>query len=140
MIPPLTDTTDYMQYLLKENDNLLNRIDESITEYVKLIDEKYFTTCAEFKAMDICLKAQYFTIDVVSTLTFRQSFGDYHADHTRLGSSNTTATAIRVILLRLSTNAPVLEKFLADIATHSPSSPGGESEAKSMPYLRSIIN
>ncbi|PMD12588.1 hypothetical protein NA56DRAFT_712990 [Hyaloscypha hepaticicola] len=57
-------------YLGKENDNLLSRLDENIMKFVKLIDDKYVTTGAEFKPMDIGRKAQYFTIDVVSTLAF----------------------------------------------------------------------
>jgi hypothetical protein len=47
---------------------------------VKLIDEKYVATGAEFKPMDIGRKAQYFTIDVVSTLAFGKSFGDLVTD------------------------------------------------------------
>jgi cytochrome P450 len=63
----------------------------------------------------------------------------YAADFSRLRGSDTTATAIRVTLLYLSTNPRVLEKFLAEIAAHSPSSPISESEAKSMPYLPAVI-
>jgi hypothetical protein len=81
-------------------------------KFVKLIDDKYVTTGAEFKPMDIGRKAQYFTIDVVSTLAFGQSFGDYHADPSRLRGSDTTAKAIRVILLHLSTNPSSLRNSL----------------------------
>jgi cytochrome P450 len=56
-----------------------------------------------------------------------------------LGGSDTTATAIRVVILYLSTNPRVLSKFLEEIAAHSPSSPIQESEAKNMPYLQAII-
>lgn len=47
---------------------------------VKLIDEKYVATGAEFKPMDIGHKAQYFTIDVVSILAFGKSLGDLVTD------------------------------------------------------------
>lgn len=58
-----------MQYLGKEND-LLNRIDENIMKLVKLTDDKYVTTSVDFKPLAIGRKAQYFTIDVVSTFAF----------------------------------------------------------------------
>jgi cytochrome P450 len=61
------------------------------------------------------------------------------ANLTRLAGSDTTATAIRVILLYLITNSRILSKFLDEISTHSPSSPIKESEAKNMPYLQAII-
>ena len=47
---------------------------------VKLIDEKYISTSTEFKPMDIGRKAQYFTLDVLSSLAFGQSFGDIRTD------------------------------------------------------------
>ncbi len=56
-ILPLTETTDYLRYSGKENDNVLNSI-----------DEKYAATGAEFKPMYIVCKAQYFTIDAVPPL------------------------------------------------------------------------
>jgi hypothetical protein len=68
------------------------------------------------------------------------SQSSYHADPSRLGGLDTTATAIHAILLQLSTNPRVLEKFLTEIATHSPNSRSGGSEAKSTPYLQAIIN
>jgi len=58
---------------------------------------------------------------------------------TSLAGSDTTATAIRVILLYLVTNPRVLRNFLEEISNHTPSSPIKESEAKSMPYLQAII-
>ena len=58
---------------------------------------------------------------------------------TSLAGSDTTATAIRDILLYLITNNRVLRNFLKEISTHTPSSPIKESEAKIMPYLQAII-
>ena len=66
----MTDTTDNTQYSGKENDNFPNRIDENIMKLVKLTDNKYVTTGVEFKPLGIGRKAQYFTIDVVSTFAF----------------------------------------------------------------------
>jgi hypothetical protein len=40
---------------------------------VQLIDEKYVSASEEFKPIDIGRKAQYFTIDVLTSLAFGKS-------------------------------------------------------------------
>ncbi len=76
----LTDLTDPQKYAGKENDNVENTIDENIKALVKLIDDKYVSASAEFKPIDIGRKAQYFTLDVLSSLAFGKSFGDMESD------------------------------------------------------------
>jgi hypothetical protein len=49
-------------------------------ENVNLIDEKYVSAGTEFKPIDIGRKAQYFTLDVISSLAFGKSFGDTETD------------------------------------------------------------
>lgn len=73
---PLTS----QKYAGKENDNLEKTIDETIQALVRLIDEKYVSASTEFKPIDIGRKAQYFTLDVLSSLAFGKSFGDIETD------------------------------------------------------------
>jgi len=74
------DAADPGKYAGKENDNLEKTIDENILALVKLIDEKYVSAPEEFKPIDIGRKAQYFTLDVLSSLAFGNSFGDIETD------------------------------------------------------------
>ncbi|CRG91690.1 Alpha-galactosidase 3 [Talaromyces islandicus] len=56
-----------------------------------------------------------------------------------IAGSDTTATAIRVILLYLITTPRVLEKFRAEYTAAGVSSPIRDSEARALPYLQAII-
>ena len=47
---------------------------------VKLIDEKYVSATEQFKPIDIGRKAQYFTIDVLTSLAFGKACGDIETD------------------------------------------------------------
>ena len=76
----MTAATDLRKYAGKENDNLEKTIDENILALVKLIDEQYVSVTEEFKPIDIGRKAQYFTLDVLSSLAFGKSFGDIETD------------------------------------------------------------
>jgi hypothetical protein len=76
----LTDATDPRKYAGKANDNLEKTIDENVLALVKLIDEKYVSATEHFKPIDIGRKAQYFTIDVLTSLAFGKAFGDIETD------------------------------------------------------------
>ncbi|KAG0645674.1 Cytochrome P450 monooxygenase lolP1 [Hyphodiscus hymeniophilus] len=56
-----------------------------------------------------------------------------------LAGSDTTATAIRVIMLYISTSPRILSNLLSEINTFAPSSPISDAEARKMPYLQAII-
>ncbi|KAF9872377.1 cytochrome P450 [Colletotrichum karsti] len=63
-------------YSGKEVDNFETKIDENIIRFMGLID-KYLS---EGKPLDFGLKAQYFTLDVISDLAFGEPFGDLASD------------------------------------------------------------
>ncbi|OLN95822.1 Pisatin demethylase 10 [Colletotrichum chlorophyti] len=63
-------------YSGKEVINLEAKIDDNILRFMDLID----TYASENKRFDFGLKAQYFTLDVISDLAFGQPFGDLTSD------------------------------------------------------------
>jgi len=58
---------------------------------------------------------------------------------TSFAGSDTTATAIRVMMLHVITNPPVYSRLLAEITDTNISSPITDSEARGMPYLQAFI-
>lgn len=67
-------------YSGKENLSLEMDIDERLQELLHLIRSKYISTSTGSKPMDLARKAQYFTLDVISTIGFGEAFGDLKAD------------------------------------------------------------
>lgn len=67
-------------YSGKENLSLEPDVDGRVQELLHLIRTKYISTSAESKPMDLARTAQYFTLDVISTIGFGESFGDLQAD------------------------------------------------------------
>lgn len=65
-----------VQYSGKEVDNFESKINENILRFMDLID-KYVSENTPF---DFGLKAQYFTLDVISDLAFGEPFGDLASD------------------------------------------------------------
>ncbi|TQN67311.1 Cytochrome P450 monooxygenase lolP1 [Colletotrichum shisoi] len=63
-------------YSGKEVTNLEAKIDDNVLCFMGLID----TYASENKRLDFGLKAQYFTLDVISDLAFGQPFGDSTSD------------------------------------------------------------
>ena len=68
-------------YAGKENPRLEDDIDERVQDLIDLIERKYICTeKAPGIQMDLARKAQFFTLDVISTLAFDQPFGDLIGD------------------------------------------------------------
>ncbi|KAJ8114664.1 hypothetical protein OPT61_g3508 [Boeremia exigua] len=67
-------------YSGKENLSLESDIDGRLQELLRLIRTKYISTSTASKPMDLARKAQYFTLDVISTIGFGEAFGDLQAD------------------------------------------------------------
>ncbi|KXH60217.1 cytochrome P450, partial [Colletotrichum nymphaeae SA-01] len=63
-------------YSGKEVVDLEAKIDESILRLMSMID----TYASQDKRFDFGLKAQYFTLDVISDLAFGKPFGDLASD------------------------------------------------------------
>ncbi|TVY75669.1 Cytochrome P450 monooxygenase [Lachnellula suecica] len=61
-------------YSGKEVPNLETSVDQNVAAFIALID-KYVTTGSDYKPLDFGRKAQYFTLDVITTLAFGRAFG-----------------------------------------------------------------
>ncbi|KAM0298168.1 hypothetical protein HYE67_001208 [Fusarium culmorum] len=64
-------------YSGKEVDNIETTVDTNVERLIDLLDTKYI---ANNKAFDFGYKAQYFTLDVISSLAFGEQFGDLETD------------------------------------------------------------
>ena len=65
----------WVRFRGKENENLEQSIDQNVLALIKLIDSKFITTDAEYRPVDFGRKAQFFTLDVISTLAYGFPFG-----------------------------------------------------------------
>jgi hypothetical protein len=55
-------------------------IDKQIRIFVDLIEWKYLSTDKQYRPMDLGLKGQFFTLDVISDLAFGKAFGYLEQD------------------------------------------------------------
>jgi hypothetical protein len=69
-----------VQYSGKENEKLEETVDRNIQALVDLIRRKYLSTDKENKPLDFGRKAQYFTLDVISDVAYREPFGFMETD------------------------------------------------------------
>ncbi|KAF2178823.1 cytochrome P450 [Zopfia rhizophila CBS 207.26] len=67
-------------YSGKENPHLEADIDEQIASFLDLIRRKYLSTSAVVKPMDFGRKAQYFTLDVITKVSYGKAFGYLERD------------------------------------------------------------
>lgn len=62
-------------YAGRENPQLEKDVDDQIASWVNLIKTKYISNGGTLKPMDIALQAQYFTLDVITSLAYGKAFG-----------------------------------------------------------------
>ncbi len=74
-------------------------IDMHVAKLVSLISSKYMSTNKEYRPFDFALRAQFFTLDVISDLAFGHPFGYIDADDDVFDYIKTTASAIPVIIM-----------------------------------------
>ncbi|KAE9376093.1 pisatin demethylase [Stipitochalara longipes BDJ] len=67
-------------YSGKENENLEEAVNRNIQALIDLIRTKYLSTDSKNKPLDFGRKAQYFTLDVISDLAYREPFGYMETD------------------------------------------------------------
>ena len=68
------------QYAGKENEALESTIDNEVLSFIELIERKYVSEDGHYCPMDLSKKAQYFTLDVITSLAFGQKFGYLEQD------------------------------------------------------------
>ena len=68
----LVSRTDHLQYSGKEVENFEILFDQNIASLVQLVDR---SVSADFKPIDFGRTAQYFTLDVISSVAYGKAFG-----------------------------------------------------------------
>lgn len=64
-----------MQYSGKENPNLEDDIDRVLWQLFALIKKKYISSGSDLKPLDFANTMQFFTLDVITSLSLSQPFG-----------------------------------------------------------------
>lgn len=98
------------QYSGKENEHLEQTINNNIARLVNLISTKYVSTSTHYKPLDFGRKAQYFTLDVISELSFGSPFGYIDSDSDVNEYIKTTEETLPVIIMV--TILPLLNSLL----------------------------
>lgn len=62
-------------YAGRENPQLEKDVDDQLASWMNLIRTKYISNGDSLKPMDIALQAQYFTLDVITSLAYGRAFG-----------------------------------------------------------------
>lgn len=90
--------------------DLEQTIDRNVAAFVNLFETRYLTTTSEYKPVDFCRKAQYFTLDVISDVAHGKALGFISTDTDVHAYIKTTAEVFPVIMLV--TEMPWLNKVL----------------------------
>lgn len=67
------------KYSGKDNKYLEKSIDDNIAKLVQLLDSKYVST-TEFTPVDMAVKFQFLTLDIISEIAFGDAFGNLESD------------------------------------------------------------
>ena len=74
-------------------------IETAISNLVHLIETKYITTANHYRPLDFSEKAQFFTLDVISSLAFDKAFGFLEQDEDVHDYIRLTSIVIPVMLV-----------------------------------------
>lgn len=88
-----------LSYSGKENEGVEETVDRNITALINLIRSKYLSTDSENKPMDFGRKAQYFTLDIISDLSYREPFGFLATDSNLYDYIDTTEKVFTAALM-----------------------------------------
>ena len=105
-----TDEEFLRQYSGKENLSMEGTIDTQIAKLVQLIETKYLSTAHDYRPMDLGVKGQYFTLDVISDLAFGHAFGFMDKDDDVFDYLKITKSFIPIMLLLA--DIPALARLL----------------------------
>ncbi|KEZ41656.1 hypothetical protein SAPIO_CDS6974 [Scedosporium apiospermum] len=97
-------------YSGKENLSMEGTIDTQIAKLVQLIETKYLSTAHDYRPMDLGVKGQYFTLDVISDLAFGHAFGFMDKDDDVFDYLKITKSFIPIMLLLA--DIPALARLL----------------------------
>ncbi|KAL5877151.1 hypothetical protein ACKVWC_006309 [Pyricularia oryzae] len=88
----------------KDVDGVHEIIDEQISLFVRLLEDKYLSVDGKdskgksFLPVDLARKVQFLTLDIISSLAFGESFGNLVADDDALGYISTTEKSMPMLM------------------------------------------
>ncbi|KAK4033209.1 cytochrome P450 [Parachaetomium inaequale] len=85
-------------YSGKENLSMEGSVETQIAKLIELIETKYLSTGQDYRPMDWGLKAQYFTLDVISDLAWGRPMGFLEQDTDVYDYIKITTASVRVML------------------------------------------
>ena len=68
------------KYSGKDSKYLEKSVDDNILNLVRLLDSKYVSTATKFSPVDMAVKFQLLTLDIISEIAFGNAFGNLIAD------------------------------------------------------------
>ncbi|KAM5354971.1 hypothetical protein ACJ41O_001617 [Fusarium nematophilum] len=78
----------------KDIDGLHESIDEGISRFIRLIEDKYLSTPTHHRPVDFARKTQYMTLDIISKIAFGEPFGFMDHDKDFYGYIKTTEDTV----------------------------------------------
>ena len=68
------------QYSGRDNAHLETSVDEVIFSMIRLLDRKYISDESQYRPVDLGVLIQYFTLDIITSLSLSHSFGYLETD------------------------------------------------------------
>lgn len=100
-----------MQYAGKENPSLESGIDAQVLSIISLIERKYLSSETSFRPMDLARTAQFFTLDVITKISYGYAFGYLANDEDVHGYIEITEKMVP--FLNMCSTLPVVRTFFA---------------------------
>jgi cytochrome P450 len=82
----------------KDVDNLHEVVDQRMLDFIALIEKKYITTDKDYRPMDLAEKAQFLTLDVISTLAVGTCFGCMAEDRDTFGQIDSVTGSVPLMV------------------------------------------
>jgi hypothetical protein len=111
-------------------------IETHIAKLVKLLETKYLSVAKSYRPVDFALKTQFFTLDVISDLSFGKPFGYIDQDGDVFDYIKITSSLIPA--LTVLSNIPTLAKVLHSRLFRS-SLPKGMFANHPTPFCVSVV-
>lgn len=87
------------QYGGKSIEGLHESIDVGIARFIQLLEEKYVSTDADYRPVDLAPKVQFMALDIISTIAFGEPFGFLEADADKFEYIGQTTEAFPTMLM-----------------------------------------
>ncbi|KAM0334321.1 hypothetical protein ACHAQA_001345 [Verticillium albo-atrum] len=97
-------------YSGREGASFEPKVDQHVAQFVRLINDKYISTPAEFRPIEFSHRSQYFALDVISDLGFGKAIGFLANDEDMYHYVETNDTVFPVVAVLL--NMPWLNAWL----------------------------